>query len=311
MAKRNVSFTISIGKNNEQISTAHFIKELLKAILIYAVFAYIPAAFVIVILALIFQFNALLPLLIAIPACLVVGVLIIVLSARINEHQDELAECSKELSENGFLSEENLNKLLARYEHAAYNKETELKKLIIILLSNHYRSAEIQQPNMAAKYLAQFCFNDSKQYEHSEMILRLNYYISSIHTYMHLDDAERLDRLYSESSPLFEECNRIDTCKAVIRRLLYYYYLYKNELDRATEVIAEETDRFYSTGLRADLLAEQGKFDDARQLYKEVLTLKLNKLQRKRTEQQIIAVDLLEKGKMQHIYDYIPLEYLK
>ncbi|MBQ9948683.1 MAG: hypothetical protein IJO91_09885 [Oscillospiraceae bacterium] len=237
--------------------------------------------------------------------------LIIILSAHINEHQDELAECSKELSENGFLSEENLNKLLARYEHAAYNKETELTNLIIILLSNHFRSAEIQQPNMAAKYLSQFSFDDSKQHENSEMILRLNYYVSSIHTYLHLDDAEKLDRLYSESSSLFEECSKLEACKAVIRRLLYCYFLYKNELDRAAEVIVEETDKFYSTGLKADLLAEQGRFDDARQLYREVLTLKLNKLQRKRTEQQLIAVDLLENGKMQHIYDYIPLEYLK
>lgn len=311
MAKRNVTFTISIGKNNEQISTAQFIKELLKAILVYATIAFVPTAIVIIILAAIFKFNILIPLLISVPAALILGLLIIVLSARINDRPDELTECSKELSENGFLSEENLNKLLARYEHAGYNKEAELKNLIIILLSNHFRSAEIQQPNMAAKYLSKFCFDDSKQHENSEMILRLNYYVSSMHTYLHLDDAEKLDHLYSESAPLFEECGKLETCKAVIRRLLYCYYLYKNELDRAAEVIAEETDKFYSTGLKADLLAEQGRFNDARQLYREVLTLKLNKLQRKRTEQQLIAVDLLENGKMKHIYDYIPLEYLK
>ncbi len=307
MSKRSFKFTITEGNTEKDISPLWAIKELLKAVLIYAILNYVPAAIIIVILALIFKFNVIIPLLIAIPVAFLIGVLIIVLSMRINSQPDRLSECSKDFNENYCFSEENLNWLISEYERTTQNNETGRRNKIIIFLANHYKSDIIQQPQIAAKYLSEYIFDNRNPVTLSKKILRLNYYVCAISTYIHLDDSEKVDSLRSDSSSLFEECSNDKICRTIIRRGLFTYFLYKKEYDAVAELIPKETDAVISSSMKADLLAEQGKFDDARQIYNALLLTKLSELERTQIEQMLYTVDLLEKGELQHIYDYTPI----
>lgn len=77
MGKTSVKFTLTEGSTQKAINAKTVVNELLRALLIYATIFYVPAAIIIIVLALIFKFNVFIPLLIAVPAALLVGVLII------------------------------------------------------------------------------------------------------------------------------------------------------------------------------------------------------------------------------------------
>lgn len=305
--KKHVTFTLSIGENSEQISAARVVKELLKAVLIYAMMVYVPAAIVIAVLALIFKFNVLIPLLVAIPAALVIGVLIIVLSTKSSYETDRFAVCSKDFSENGFYSEDNLSWLLSEYERASDTIETGARNLTILLLSYHYKSDAIQQPQTAAKYLSEYYFDDSEPLTEAAKNFRMSYYSSAIFTYIHFDEPEKLDNLFNEASAFFEECDDNDVCKAIIRRASFYYFIYKNEYDRAAEFLAEESEPAIAGDMKAELTAANGDFDGARQILEELLRSKLQDTERRLIERRLNSVDPLERGEIRHLYDYIPV----
>jgi len=306
MSKKHISFTLTEGNGKKAISATKAIKELIRAILIYAAFAYIPAALVIIILALIFRFNVIIPLLIAVPVALVIGLLVIILSARINERPDEFAECSKDFAENGFFSEENLNILLNKYEQASKDNETGLRNMIIIFLANHYKSDAIQQPHIAADYLSEYYFDNSKPLTSSKKYLRLNYYVCAIYTYIHFDDSEKIDNIYQESASLFEECSKEEICRPIIRGALFYYFICKNKYDKAASLLTEVTDTTMAGDMKAELIAAQGDYNGARHILNELLQSELSDNARKLLEQRLYSVDLLEQGKIRHLYDYIP-----
>ncbi len=306
MGKTSVKFTLTEGNTQKAIGAKTAVKELLRAILIYAALFYVPAAIIIVVLALIFKFNVFIPLLIAIPSALLVGVLILVLSAKINSQPDRFSECSKDFAENGFYSEENLNWLLSEYERTSKNNETGLRNITIIFLAYHYRSNFVQQPQTAAEYLSEYYFDNSKPLTTSKKYLRLNYYVSSLLTYIHLDDNEVVENVYREAFPLFEELSKEDVCRSIIRGALFDYFLYKKDYCKAEELLTEEPSSAAADSMRTNLLAEQGRYDEARQICKEILHNDLSKLEKKLVSEQLQVIDLLEQGVLQRVFDYLP-----
>ena len=83
MSKRHkTKITLTITDNTGAVLTKwQAIKILLWAVSVYAVGIFVLAAIIIVILFFIFRFNILLPLLIAVPASFLLGVLVLVLTS--------------------------------------------------------------------------------------------------------------------------------------------------------------------------------------------------------------------------------------
>ena len=77
--KKKITYTIT-DNNGNQLNKMEFIKALLWAVFVYATGVLVLASIVIVILYFVFKFNILIPLLIAVPASLLMGVLILVLT---------------------------------------------------------------------------------------------------------------------------------------------------------------------------------------------------------------------------------------
>ena len=77
--KRKITYTIT-DNMGAVLTKWEFIKALLWAVFVYAVGIFILAAIVIVILFFIFKFNILIPLLIAVPVSLVMGVVTLLIT---------------------------------------------------------------------------------------------------------------------------------------------------------------------------------------------------------------------------------------
>ena len=81
MAKNKPNITYTITDNDgRQLTKAQFIKALLWAVCIYAIGIFVISAIGIVILFFIFRFNILIPLLIAVPASLLLGAVVLIIT---------------------------------------------------------------------------------------------------------------------------------------------------------------------------------------------------------------------------------------
>lgn len=78
--EKKITYTITDDATGAQLTKKEFIKQLLWAVYVYSVGIFVLAAIVIVILFFIFRFNIVFPLLIAVPASILLGAVVLLIT---------------------------------------------------------------------------------------------------------------------------------------------------------------------------------------------------------------------------------------